>query len=214
MRSAPTFRGSVTDGIELGRLERALELHAAPMERRRFEITGGAEPHYVDLDPDAGSPCDCADFAWRGGVPGLACKHLLRARLAEGDAEVIRATAVLLAATREYVRSLEQELHPTPIRLTADLKMRVALLVGHAVPALRFERERGGAEVRVLLKGSGAELGRLLRGAEGVEFRAPQRPGARAPGTTPLGRAARSEDATWGRARSNGSDAGAVWRAA
>lgn len=214
MRSGPTFPDSVTDGIELGRLERALELHAAPMDRRRFKITGGAEPHYVDLDPEASSPCDCADFAWRGGVPGMACKHLLRARLAEGDAQVIRAAAVLLAATREYARSLEQELHPTPVRLTPHLKVRVALLVGHAVPTLRFERVRDPAEVRVLLKASGAELGRLIRGPGGVEFSAPRRPEACQGGTTPLRRAERSDEPTWGRRRSDGRDGGAASRAA
>jgi hypothetical protein len=68
--------------IDAGRLERSLGLTVEPIGAEQFRVTGGSSPHYVNLAPDAAVPCDCADYARRGGV----CKHIaasLRAVLAE-----------------------------------------------------------------------------------------------------------------------------------
>lgn len=171
-RSAAFFRGTQAFGVELGRLERALALQAFPLGTRRFEVTGGDESHFVDLAPDAASPCDCPDLAWRGGPRDGPCKHMLRARLAEGDAEVLLAVAALVTGMREYALGLERALRPPPIRLTTALKSRVALAVRHPVSALTFARAGTGtdASVSVLLGTTGVLLGALVRHPDGVEF--------------------------------------------
>ncbi len=171
-RSTAFFGGSRAFGIDLGRLERALALRAFPFGRRRYEVTGGDESHFVDLARDAASPCDCPDLAWRGGPRDGPCKHILRARLAEGDAEILLAVAALVAGMREYALGLERALRPPPIRLTATLKSRVALAVRHPVSALTFARAETGtdASVSVLLGTTGVRLGTLVRHPDGVEF--------------------------------------------
>lgn len=171
-RLASFFGGSRAFGVDLGRLERALALQAFAVGQRRFEVTGGEEPHFVDLSPDAASPCDCPDLAWRGGADPSPCKHVLRARLAEGHAETLLAVAVLVAGMREYARGLERALRPPAIRLTSSLKSRVALAVRHPVSALTFDRAETGADasVRVLLGTTGVLLGTLVRRPDGVEL--------------------------------------------
>lgn len=171
-RSSGFFSGSQAFRIDLGRLERALELQAFPVGRRRFEVTGGEEAHFVDLAPDSASPCDCPDLAWRGESREGPCKHLLRARLAEGDPDVLLAVAALVAGMREYALALEGELRPPPIRLTAALKARVALAVRHPVSALTFARAESAmdASVRVVLGTTAILLGTLVRHDDGVEF--------------------------------------------
>lgn len=171
-RAAAFFAGSQAFGINLGRLERALALQAFAVGSRRFEVTGGEESHFVDLAPDAASPCDCPDLAWRGGPREGPCKHMLRARLAEGDADTLLAVAALVAGMREYALGLERALRPPPIRLTAVLKSRVALAVRHPVSALTFDRAETGsdASVNVLLGTTGVLLGSLVRHPDGVEF--------------------------------------------
>lgn len=170
-RAAAMFGGSIAFGIELGRLERALALRAFPVGERRFEVAGGEEPHFVDLGPGAASPCDCADHAWRGAREGP-CKHVLRARLAEGDSGVILVVAALAAGMREYARGLERALRPEPIRLTAALKRRVAVAVRRPLSALAFlpAGTGAGAGVSVHLGDSGPRLGMLVGRPGGVEF--------------------------------------------
>lgn len=179
-RTAAFFAGSQAFGIDLGRLERALALHVVPLGARRFEVAGGGESHFVDLAPDAASACDCPDFAWRAGALQGACKHVLRARLAEGDAGTLLAVAALVGGMRAYALGLERALRPPPIRLTAALKSRVALVVRHPVSALSFDRPETGADasVDVLLAATGVVLGTLVRGADGVEFVPAPRPAA------------------------------------
>lgn len=181
-RAAAFFAGSQAFGIDLGRLERALALTAFPVGPRCFAVTGGDESHFVDLAPGAVSPCDCPDLAWRGGPREGPCKHVLRARLAEGDAETLLAVAALVAGMREYALGLERALRPPPIRLTAALKSRVALAVRHPVSALTFDRAETGsdASVSVLLGTTGVLLGTLVRRPEGVEFVPAPRPAAEA----------------------------------
>jgi len=171
-RTAAFFGGSQAFGVDLGRLERALALQAFPVGPRRFEITGGEESHFVDLSPGAASPCDCPDLAWRGGPREGPCKHVLRARLAEGHAETLLAVAALVAGMREYALGLERALRPPAIRLTNALKSRVALAVRHPVSALTFDRAETGtdASVSVLLGTTGVLLGTLVRHPDGVEF--------------------------------------------
>jgi hypothetical protein len=75
--------------VDLGRLARAVHLDAERLTDGRWLVSGGAQPHIVDLD--AGS-CDCADSAVRGGP----CKHLQRVRLALGDAAALERLRALV----------------------------------------------------------------------------------------------------------------------
>jgi hypothetical protein len=89
--------------VDLGRLERALDLSVELMGDGRLLVTGGSAPHVVD--PGAGV-CDCGDHQVRGGW----CKHLLAAELRRGNETVIRALAPLLAAVREEALADEDAL--------------------------------------------------------------------------------------------------------
>jgi len=63
-----------------GLLVRADALTAAPLGPGRFRVTGGREPHVVDLTGP--SPlCDCGDHQHRG----RACKHILAAARVPDD---------------------------------------------------------------------------------------------------------------------------------
>ena len=76
---------------KLQRLARALYLTCEREGAGLYRVSGGAESHAVTLGEDP--RCDCTDYAVRGGP----CKHLLRARLARGDSEVIKALQLLVA---------------------------------------------------------------------------------------------------------------------
>jgi hypothetical protein len=173
---AAFFTGSVAFGIELGRLERALSLSAQPIGRRRFLVTGGAERHYVDLDAPSAAQCDCDDRVQVGP-----CKHILRARLHEGDESVLGAVATLVQAFSTYAKDLEQRLRPRTIRLTKSLVAHVARTVGHPVTALTFDRIRTGTDAGVIvhLGRTGIVLGRLVRDDTGIAF-LPDQPGGAA----------------------------------
>jgi hypothetical protein len=172
---AAFFSGSVAFGIELGRLERALSLSAQPIGRRRFLVTGGAERHYVDLAAPSAAQCDCDDRVQVGP-----CKHILRARLHEGDESVLGAVATLVQAFSTYAKDLEQRLRPRTIRLTKSLVAHVARTVGHPVTALTFDRIRTGTDpgVSVHLGSTGIVLGRLIRDNTGIAFLPEQQGGA------------------------------------
>lgn len=166
------FAGSMAYGFELGRVEHALLLQAHPIGPRRFEVSGGAEHHFVDLSPVAACPCDCGDLIWRGGRRPGPCKHMLRCMLAEGDPMVLLAVATLVAGIREYAADLERRLRPRPIRVTLAVKAHVAERVGHPAAALAFARSETGtdAAVAVTLGTTGIRLGSLVRDATGVAF--------------------------------------------
>lgn len=83
--------------LDLARLERGLELRADRVSAGRYRVTGGDQPHWVDLCTAELPRCDCGDHLWRDQV----CKHILAALLREGDERV-------LAALRELVRSLRR----------------------------------------------------------------------------------------------------------
>jgi hypothetical protein len=60
-------------------------------------VTGGDEPHWVDLYTRQLPRCDCGDHLWRERV----CKHILAVMLREGDERVISAIARLVARLRD-----------------------------------------------------------------------------------------------------------------
>lgn len=86
-------------GIEAGRLERCLGLAVEHVGPGRYVVTGGEEPHWVDLRSRFVPRCDCGDHLWRERV----CKHILAALLREGDERVIREVGGLVHALRALV---------------------------------------------------------------------------------------------------------------
>ena len=86
MRDIPKDRDTL-------RLIRASQLTARPVGRGKFLVTGGQEPHYVDLKDPSHPACDCGDHAFRDKV----CKHIIRALLAVGDRRTITELGGILA---------------------------------------------------------------------------------------------------------------------
>lgn len=73
------------------RIARSTELQAACIGHHQWRVTGGMEPHYVELQRRAFA-CDCGDFAWRQAD----CKHIFAVRMQLSDPQVKR-----LATTSE-----------------------------------------------------------------------------------------------------------------
>jgi hypothetical protein len=90
-------------GIEAARLERCLGLQVEPVGRGRYRVTGGTEPHWVDLHSRFVPRCDCGDHLWRERV----CKHILAAMLREGDERVIVEVGGLVQALRALVAACQ-----------------------------------------------------------------------------------------------------------
>ena len=88
-------------GVELSRLERSLGLQVTPTGRGRYRVSGGSEPHWVDLYSAAHPRCDCGDHLWREQI----CKHILAALLREGNEQVLRAMAALVRQLRGLERA-------------------------------------------------------------------------------------------------------------
>jgi hypothetical protein len=86
-------------GVEAGRLERCLGLEVECIGPGQYCVTGGTEPHFVDLRERLLTRCDCGDHLWRERV----CKHILAAMLREGDERVIRGVSGLVQTLRELV---------------------------------------------------------------------------------------------------------------
>ncbi len=175
------FSGHQVAGVELARLERALELDAERLAEGRYLVTGGREPHYVDVRPNAAVACDCGDMVWRGPPFPGPCKHVLRVRLACGDPVVLRAAGTLLAGLRAYVRTLEDRLRPPPIRLTARLRREAAETLGRPEAALRFDRPDPDQDPTIVVTDgiTGEVLGSVIRTAAGAAFvREPAQAGA------------------------------------
>ncbi len=84
-----TTANAGAQGIDPGRLHRAIWLATERMGPGRYEVTGDRDSHLVDLT--AGG-CDCRDAAYRLAI----CKHELAARLREGDEVVIRALRLIV----------------------------------------------------------------------------------------------------------------------
>lgn len=155
-------------GIEPRRLSRALRLSVSRMERGRFEVTGGAETHYVDLIDPRTQRCDCADHLLRDAV----CQHLIACLLREGDERVIRSLSETVhALSGENVR-LRANLRGKTIVLSRSLRVRAAVAAGEPLDALTFRRERGEdtSDVAVVRVATGEVIGRLTRPASRPEF--------------------------------------------
>ena len=73
--------------IDARRLARAVWLEAEKLGPGRYRVSGGSEPHDVNLGTQEGQQCNCPDYLWRGNL----CKHVLLVKLLEGDADVVRA---------------------------------------------------------------------------------------------------------------------------
>ena len=90
--SAPS---NATSGqIEPRRLARAVWLDAVRLGPGQFQVTGGSEPHEVQLSGVEGRQCDCPDYLWRHQI----CKHMLIALLHEGSPDVIEALRLVVQA--------------------------------------------------------------------------------------------------------------------
>lgn len=81
------------ESVDLNRLERSLSLLGESLPDGRYRVSGGAEPHWVDLRTPNFPRCDCGDYLWRESL----CKHILAALLREGDQRVIRALGRLVS---------------------------------------------------------------------------------------------------------------------
>jgi helicase len=79
-------------GVDPYRLRRSLELKVRLLEPGGFQVTGGTDPHRVQLI-EGSYRCDCADF--QNGRSQ--CKHVLAIRLHQGDQVLQRQAAVLKA---------------------------------------------------------------------------------------------------------------------
>ena len=76
--------------VDPRRLARSLYLECQREGPDVYVVSGGEQPHTVELGEDA--RCDCVDFQVHGG----GCKHLLRVRLAQGDATIVHALRLLV----------------------------------------------------------------------------------------------------------------------
>jgi hypothetical protein len=94
--SHPAIDFAALGGVNLDRLERAIQLHATRAAPGRYRVAGGAETHWVDLYTSALPRCDCGDHLWRDQV----CKHILAALLREGDERVLAALRELVVVLR------------------------------------------------------------------------------------------------------------------
>ena len=91
-------------GVDLDRLERALELAAERVGQGRYRVKGGAQEHWVDLFSAAHPRCDCGDHLWREAV----CKHILAALLREGDPRVVAGVGRVMARLRERLTGAQR----------------------------------------------------------------------------------------------------------
>ena len=90
-------------GIELGRVERGVQLQCEPVGDRRYRVTGGNSTHWVDLVSPDHPRCDCGDYLWRE----VTCKHIIAARLREGDEAVLFKVGALVRSLKQMVNGKE-----------------------------------------------------------------------------------------------------------
>lgn len=84
--------------IDPGRLLRALRLEVERLRPGCYRVTGGDEPHLVQVGDDGRWACDCTDSAMR---PSAVCKHRLAVYVWRRLAPSVR--AALVAATHRAV---------------------------------------------------------------------------------------------------------------
>ncbi len=65
----------------MDRIGRALSLDVIVMGPGVYYVTGGEEPHWVNLADPMVPPCDCGDHTFRERT----CAHIVAARMARGD---------------------------------------------------------------------------------------------------------------------------------
>ena len=92
----PAIDFDAAGGIDLGRLERSLQLRGERVGRGRYRVVGGHTDHWVDLYTTSHPRCDCGDHLWRERI----CKHILAALLREGNERVVLALGALFAEVR------------------------------------------------------------------------------------------------------------------
>ena len=90
-------------GIELGRVERGVQLTCESVGDRRYRVTGGNSTHWVDLVSPDHPRCDCGDYLWRE----VTCKHIIAARLREGDEAVLFKVGALVRSLKQKVNGKE-----------------------------------------------------------------------------------------------------------
>ena len=100
--TAPVFDLAAAGGLDLDRLERALELAAERVGHGRYRVRGGAHEHWVDLFHAAHPRCDCGDHLWREAL----CKHILAALLREGDPRVVAGVGQVMGRLRERLAAV------------------------------------------------------------------------------------------------------------
>jgi hypothetical protein len=83
----PAINFEVAGAVDIARLERSLALKGQRVGEGRYQFTGGAQEHWVDLYTANHPRCDCGDHLWREQI----CKHILAALLREGNERVVRA---------------------------------------------------------------------------------------------------------------------------
>lgn len=72
------------------RLARAVHLDVVRLDRHRWRVTGGDDPHQVTQTAD-GLGCDCRDAGM-----GRRCKHEMAVRLTLGDRDTLRGLRALV----------------------------------------------------------------------------------------------------------------------
>lgn len=71
--------------LHLERLARAIHLDVEQLGDHLYRVTGGSQPHIVDLL--RARECDCQDAEWQRE---WACQHLSAVMLANGDRDALR----------------------------------------------------------------------------------------------------------------------------
>lgn len=155
-------------GIDPRRLQNALYLTVRRTGRGRYLVTGGSEPHHVDLIDPAVERCDCGDFLWKSMV----CQHLLACLLREGDERVVIALSHLVATVDAENARYRSALRGRTIALTKVLVARVATALRIPARELAFHRDtdQGTNEVAVVHETTGELLGRIRRELGPPEF--------------------------------------------
>lgn len=92
--------------IEMGRLERGVQLECELRDDGQYIVTGGDTAHWVDLVSRDHPRCDCGDYLWRDVI----CKHIIAARLREGDEEVLFRVGALVRSLKQKTQRREKEL--------------------------------------------------------------------------------------------------------
>jgi hypothetical protein len=83
--------------MEMGRVERGVQLECEAMGDGRYRVTGGNSTHWVDLLSPDHPRCDCGDYLWRESI----CKHIIAARLREGDERVLFQVGALVRSLKK-----------------------------------------------------------------------------------------------------------------